>query len=149
MVIPYKVRRTAWVLRWAVTRRLRILLWRIKGRPVPDVGALVRWGHNSYVTGPGYYRVTHWRRARPFLPEDPDAAIAALLREVIAEDPPFGPRWEFCLREEATHVGMSGIAGARAPIGEVAVDGYITTAPAVASEKRRAMLLGSRHERAF
>jgi hypothetical protein len=59
-------------------------------------------------------------------------------------------RW--CLREEATHVSLSGIAGAIAPIGEVTVTGHVSESwskEAVDEARQSAIRLGEAKEMLF
>jgi hypothetical protein len=59
----------------------------------PDVGSIVEYGLNSFGTGPAQYRVTAY--ACPSHKHD---------------------RLRWCTQSEATHVALTGICGAMAPI---------------------------------
>lgn len=94
----------------------------------PDIGALVEYGLDSFGKEPGRFRVSAWMRwvlpSAPSVPTDPVAASAfRLISEILPERK---PRWEFCLQHEATHLALSGIAGAIAPIEAVKVTGMVS-----------------------
>ena len=95
----------------------------------PDVGALVEYGTNSFGTEPGRYRVSGWMRVAPPPKLHPDDFIGSILFEACQElrDARDGQRkrMQFCLREEATHLSLSGICGAIAPIEMCKVTGMV------------------------
>ena len=89
---------------------------------VPTVGSLVEYGRDSFNRGPGRFRVSSWLRVNRY------------------------NRFEHCLPEEATHLGLHGIAGAIAPIEEVRVTGMVPWSEAILhSETEHAYSLGRRH----
>ncbi len=121
---------------------------------VPDVGALVEYGMNSFGTGPSKYRVTAWIRPAPPPVLAPDDFIGQILFEACQEiaDKKDGVkrRMQFCLREEATHLSLTGIAGAIAPVEMCKVTGVVDwPADQIASSREKAMRLGARHEMIF
>jgi hypothetical protein len=89
------------------------------------VGALVLYGLGGFRTGQARWRVNGWLRVAP--PEDlkaVDPILAEVLAGVATSDDG-RPRYQWCLPEEATHVSLSGICGAIAPIGECRVTGRV------------------------
>lgn len=120
----------------------------------PDVGALVEYGESGFNTGPGEYLVTAWMRLAPTPALAPDDFVGQMLHEACQEirDPRDGTkhRMQFCLREEATHLALSGVAGAIAPISMCKVTGMVGWSPAELREARtRAACLGASHEMLF
>jgi len=120
----------------------------------PDVGALVEYGMNSFRTGPGEYRVTAWLRAAPPPKLHPDDFIGEILFEACQElrDARDGrkKRMQFCLREEATHVSLTGIGGTIAPIELCKVTGMVDWPEAqLAHDRAYAVRLGTAHEMIF
>jgi hypothetical protein len=128
------------------------------GSPVailaPVVGALVEYGKDSFGKGPGHYRVDGWLRAAPTPKFEPHDFIGKILFESCRE---FGEnrdgtkvRMQWCLREEATHLSLSGICGAMARIEDCKVTGMVDWTPKMLEEAREsARLLGSSHEMIF
>lgn len=117
---------------------------------VPDVGALVEYGLNSFGTAPARYRVSGWVRVAPEPEIDPDDVISQILHETCREfdtmDGRGKKRLQFCLREEATHLSLSGIAGAIAPVELCVVVGKVAWAPALLEEARQsAIRRGTQH----
>lgn len=96
----------------------------------PDVGALVDYGLNSFGTGPGQYRVTGWIRAAPKPTFEPGDVFGEILfegcQEIDTGDGRGAKRMQSCLREEATHVSLTGIGGAIAPIDKCKVVGRVS-----------------------
>lgn len=120
----------------------------------PDVGALVDYGKNSFGTGPGQYRVTAWMRVAPPPKLEPDDFIGEILFEACQElrDARDGKRkrMQFCLREEATHLSLTGIAGTIAPIELCKVTGMVDWSEAqLAADRAYAVRLGTSHEMLF
>lgn len=117
----------------------------------PDVGALVEYGTNSFGTEPGRYRVSGWLRAAPPPTLDPDDFIGKILFESCPElrDASDGQRkrMQFCLREEATHLSLSGICGAIAPIEMCKVTGMVDWKPELLEQERElARRMGAAHQ---
>lgn len=120
----------------------------------PDVGALVEYGTDSFGKGPGHYRVDGWLRAAPTPKFEPHDFIGKILFESCRE---FGEgrdgtrvRMQWCLREEATHLSLSGICGAMARIEDCKVTGMVDWPPKMLDEAREsARLLGASHEMIF
>ena len=120
----------------------------------PDVGALVEYGTNSFGTEPGRYRVSGWMRVAPPPKLDPDDFLGNLLFEACQElrDARDGQRkrMQFCLREEATHLSLSGICGAIAPVEMCKVTGMVDWRPEHLEEEREsARRLGTSHQMIF
>lgn len=124
----------------------------------PDVGALVEYGRNGFNTGPGEYRVSGWLRryvAKPCGCSITDSLIQEILNDERAQrccwnDGVLPERFEWCLREEATHLGLSGICGAIAPVEEVVVTGMVEwTEELLAYARESAVQRGKRHDRIF
>lgn len=120
----------------------------------PDVGSLVEYGMNSFNTGPAAYRVTAWMRAAPPPAFHPDDFIGQILFEGCQEirDPCDGSkkRMQYCLQEEATHLALTGIAGAIAPIEMCKVTGMVNwPADQIEMSREKARRLGATHEMLF
>jgi hypothetical protein len=124
----------------------------------PDVGDIVEYGLNSFRTEPATYRVSAWLK-RP-APKtrltghdmlvagamrrdlDKDQICEAILHNIIPGENPRGTQLVWCGREDATHVSLSGICGAIAPIGECRVVGRVSwSAEDVAEEVEFALHL--------
>lgn len=90
------------------------------GTIAPDVGTIVTYGRNELTKEPRRYRVTAWIREAPPPVVEPGDFIGELLYESSREfrDAADGKhkRMQFCLREEATHLSLTGVGGAIAPI---------------------------------
>lgn len=120
----------------------------------PDVGTIVEYGQNSFRTEPARYRVSSWMRAAPAPNLDPDDFIGQILfescREFDTKSDQGRRRMQFCLREEATHVSLTGICGAIAPIDQCKVVGMVEWTEALLAEERdHANRLGATHEMLF
>ncbi|WP_052223772.1 hypothetical protein [Comamonas testosteroni] len=121
---------------------------------VPDVGALVEFGMNSFQTGPATYRVTAWLRAAPQPTLNPDDFIGHILFEACQEIPDASDgkkkRMQFCLRDEATHLSLKGIAGAIAPIELCKVTGMVDwPTDQIEKGREKARRLGEAHQMIF
>lgn len=88
----------------------------------PQAGAL--FDYNG-----GKYRVKSWlREAPPRTPsQDPDS-IDALIDEILWETAHTsnGTRFQYCVREDATHVSGSGVCGCLVPINAIRVTGMVS-----------------------
>lgn len=120
----------------------------------PDVGTLVEYGMNSFGTEPARYRVSGWIRVAPEPTLDPDDFIGQILFEACQEirDKRDGQkkRMQFCLREEATHLSLSGICGAIAPVELCKVTGKVGwPAEHLADAQAHALRLGTAHQMIF
>jgi hypothetical protein len=120
----------------------------------PDVGTLVEYGKDSFGKEPGHYRVDAWLRAAPTPEFEPHDFIGKILFESCQEldDERDGQkkRMQFCLRDEATHLSLSGICGAIAPIEMCKVTGVVDWPPKHLAEAREsARLLGGTHRMIF
>lgn len=120
----------------------------------PDVGSLVEYGMNSFNTGPAHYRVTGWMRVAPPPVLRPDDFIGKILFDACQEIPDardgHKKRMQFCLQEEATHLSLTGICGAIAPIEKCKVTGMVDwPADQIKKCRVRAEHLGSTHEMVF
>ena len=119
----------------------------------PDAGALFEYGLNSFKTEPARYRVKAWMRRRAPRQDALDFAVAGalpgeyggsmaltvaeLVREMREEESTGQEmRMEFCLREFATHVCGSGIAGCVAPISKIRVTGMVQWSAEALAEAR-------------
>ena len=95
----------------------------------PDVGTLVEYGLNGFGTAPARYRVSSWMRAAPPPKLSPDDFLGDILfescRELEDEADGKKKRIQFGLREEATHLSLSGICGAIAPIAKCKIVGKV------------------------
>jgi hypothetical protein len=116
----------------------------------PDVGALVDYGLDGFGKEPGKYRVSSWLRPAAPRKFDPDDFLGEILFEACQEIK--GERWEHCTREEATHLALSGICGAIAPVEACKVTGHISehwSAEHVAELRKSALRRGLAHEMIF
>ena len=114
----------------------------------PEVGALVHYGTNSFGTEPGRYRVSGYMRRVEQKPDFGDDFIAEILFDSCRERD--GTRMQWCVRADATHLSLSGIAGAIAPIEKCEVVGMVDWPEADLLEARQfAQLLGERGELLF
>lgn len=121
---------------------------------VPDVGTLVEYGLDSFGRQPAEYRVSAWMRAAPTPVFDADDYLDGILFEACQEvrDASDGKkkRMQFCLREEATHLSLRGIAGAIAPITMCKVIGGVDWSLEVFdAQRKRAESLGRTHDMLF
>lgn len=120
----------------------------------PDVGTIVEYGLNSFKTAPARYRVSSWMRPAPEPKLDPNDFLGEILfescREFDTKDGKGNRRMQFCLREEATHLSLSGICGAIAPIELCRVVGKVEwTAELLDDLRHTANRLGAAHEMLF
>lgn len=101
---------------------------------IPNVGDLVEYGPSSWdLLGKGHttYRVSGWLREAPAL-------------EGYA--PTKGPRMQWCVRLEATHLSLSGIACGVARVEDVKVVGQVDwPAEILDQEQKRADRNGAMH----
>lgn len=95
----------------------------------PDAGAIVEYGLNSFGTAPTTWRVKSWLRVAPPLDTAQATWIDEILREsavkVDTKTAAGKQPMQFCLQEEATHVSLTGICGAIAPIEKCKVLGMV------------------------
>jgi hypothetical protein len=116
---------------------------------VPDVGTIVEYGLDSFGNGPETWRVDGWLRVAPKRPK--------FLKEEWIEKILFkscqkinGHRMQFCLRNEATHLALSGVCGRIALIKKCKVVGRVDWPEETIEEQRRsAIRLGKNHEMIF
>lgn len=105
----------------------------------PDVGDIVEYGTTAYDGGPRRYRVTAW--LRPVVPTatltgydllmagamlqdlDPDQICEAVLHDLLSTEDPRGIPLEWCLRDQATHVSLTGVGSTVAPVEKCRVTG--------------------------
>ncbi len=99
------------------------------GTIAPEIGTIVNYGINEIMKEPRRYRVTAWIREAPPPTFDPEDALDQILYESSREfrDAVDGvkKRMQFCLREEATHLSLTGVGGAIAPIALCTVIGKV------------------------
>lgn len=147
----FRLRRWQWAAWWAITRRWRTCLWRLKGRPVPPVGSLVLYGLDGFGTQQASWRVSSW--LCPFRRPEPSGQFmhdrfADILWESCQKID--GQRMQWCLPNEATHVSLTGICGAIAPIGECKVTGMVNWPEKhITEEHESAMRRGAAHQAIF
>ena len=95
----------------------------------PAVGALVEYGLDSFGREPGRYRVSAWLRVAPPPPPvdygDLNSVIDDILFDACQRLEVTGERMQFCLRDEATHLSLSGVGGRIAPIEACKVVGTV------------------------
>lgn len=127
----------------------------------PDVGALVEYGLDGFNQGPGRYRVDGWLRVAPVPPPADPTDFHAMLADILfygcqelpvtSRSPETGKaRMQFCLRSEATHLSLSGVGGAIAPIAECKVTGMVPwSAEHLAEARASANRHGATHEMIF
>ena len=90
----------------------------------PDVGALVEYGLDSFGREPGKYRVESWL-CRADAPHKPAKELLGLLK--TGEATSYRAQgWRWCLRKDATHLYLYGVAGTVAPIEKVKVTGHVS-----------------------
>ena len=148
--IGYKVSSRVWRVQWAVTRRVRPIIWMLKGKPVPEVGSLVEYGTNGYGDGTARWRVSSYMRVAVRPTFQRGDWLGEILFDGCQRCGPEEERMQWCLPEEATHVSLTGVCGTIARIGEVKVTGMVPWSDEVLeNERRRARELGERHEMAF
>lgn len=106
----------------------------------PDAGAIVEHGLDSFGKKPQTWRVNSWM-CRAERPAAPDGSFDNVMERLLWEaSQPVGKdkvRMRWCSREEATHVGLSGVCGTIAPIGEVKVIGMVAWDEATLARHRR------------
>jgi hypothetical protein len=142
----YRLRIVAVRSAWAVVRRYRMALWRLQGKPVLPIAAIVSWGVNGYCSGFETWRVESWlREARP----NPKGNwMDDILFESCQKIN--GVRMEWCLPSQATHVSLRGVCGAIAPMGECRFIEMVNWPyEQIIEEQSRAIALGSTHEKVF
>lgn len=120
----------------------------------PDVGVIVEYGLDGFGKEPAHYRVDAWMRAAPAPKIASRDFLGKLLFESCREfkDAADGEnkRLQFCLREEATHLALAGVAGAIAPIAHCKVVGKVDWSEEQLSPVRQhARDLGAAHEMLF
>lgn len=109
---------------------------------VPDVNSIVEYGENYLYPGQmRKWRVTSWVREVPPAPAPEPGSIEALIFEIEQEElaasgKPAKVRMQYCLREEATHLSLTGVCGAIARIEECKVVGIV---PWEEAQKARAV----------
>lgn len=118
-----------------------------------DIGTIVEYGLDSFGEKPATYRVSSWLRIaqRPKFNETPEN-INELIDEVLFDSCQKinGNRMQWCLQHEATHVGLTGIAGRIAPIEECKIIGIVDWPKEhIEDERKHAIALGERHEMLF
>ena len=115
----------------------------------PDVGAIVEYGTNSFGTEPGRYRVSGWLRVAP-PPAHPGSILYEACQQLRDARDGQRKRMQFCLREEATHLSLSGICGAIAPLEMCEVTGMVDWPQAHLEEAREsARRMGAAHRMIF
>lgn len=120
----------------------------------PDIGAIVEYGLDSFGKEPRRYRVSAWIREAPVPEFKEEDWLEQILFEACQglKDRSDGKlkRMQFCLRHEATHLSLSGIAGAIAPISLCKVIGKVAWEEALLEDARRsANRKGENHEMIF
>lgn len=120
----------------------------------PDVGALVEYGLDSFGKEPARYRVKSWMRVAPAPQIAEDDWLGEILfeacQQVETKTGAGKQRMQWCLREEATHVSLTGICGAIAPIEACKVTGMVPWPKAQLDEARNsANRLGASHKMLF
>ena len=143
------MKRRLWAVWWAWTRRYRMLLWWLKGKPIPKVCDLVEYGLDSWGTASGHYRVSSYLRVA-VKPKKFHGVFDEILFDACQTLD--GERWQWCLPHEATHLSLIGGSYARAPIGECKVTGSLKGVWAddhIASDEQYALMLGAAHEMIF
>jgi hypothetical protein len=99
---------------------------------IPNVGDLVEYGPSGWsLTGRDHatYRVSGWMRRAP-----------------EGGEPVMGKKMQWCVRQEATHLSLSGITCVVAPVGECKVVGLVDwPAEILDQEQKRADRNGAMH----
>ncbi|MFK1354891.1 hypothetical protein ACIUYZ_01065 [Pseudomonas aeruginosa] len=114
----------------------------------PDVGALVNYGTDSFGKEPGRYRVTGYMCRVESKPDFGNDFLGEILFDSCRDFQ--GGKMRYCLREQATHVSLTGIAGAIAPIDECTVTGMVQWPDGLLKEAReKARRKGERGEMLF
>lgn len=114
----------------------------------PEVGALVNYGTDSFGKEPGRYRVTGYMCRVESKPHFGDDFLGEILFDSCRDFQ--GSKMRYCLREQATHVTLTGIAGAIAPIEECTVTGMVPWPGELLEEAReKARRKGERGEMLF
>lgn len=118
----------------------------------PEVGAIVEYGLDSFGKKPQTYRVDSWMRERAPLVKAKRGDFSDVIDEILydAQQEIKGKKMEWCLRHEATHLSLSGICGAVAPIEECKVVGMVTWSKELLDhERKQARELGFRRAQLF
>lgn len=103
---------------------------------VPDVGTIVEYGMDSFGKKPATYRVSAWlKEATPPPPSKYDF-LNHLLYSTQQKVGPDEKRLEFCTREQAEYLSLSGIAGAIARVGDVKVVGRVNWSEEMLADER-------------
>lgn len=125
----------------------------------PDVASIVEYGLDSFGQKPETYRVDGWLCEMPPLVELDCGTPGSKTRQQITntvimklrqENPPdpSKKRLRWCLREDATHLALSGICGAVAPVEKCKVIGVVNWDSSVIDEYRAdAVALGEAGDR--
>lgn len=111
----------------------------------PDVGALVEYGLDGYRARPATYRVSGWMKERPVEPTSDELIdqgvtdIGRILRAILYETQQEvqGKKMIWCTREEATHLSLTGVCGAIAPIEACKVVGRVDWSEKQIDEERK------------
>lgn len=148
--IGYRVSSRVWRVQWAITRRVRQVVWNLRGKPIPEVGSIVEYGTNGYGDGPAKWRVNSYLRVAVRPDFSKDDWLSAILFDGCQRCGPEEERMQWCLPEEATHVSLAGVCGTIARIGEVKVVGMVQWSERMLQEERdHARRLGESHEMIF
>lgn len=119
----------------------------------PDVGTLVEYGLDSFGKSPQRWRVTSWMREARTPEKNLHQAFAEILFDASQEiDNGNGgkSRFEWCLRNEASHLSLAGISGAIAPIEHCKVIGIVAWSNECMEDARNfANRLGAEHKILF
>jgi len=126
---------------------------------IPNVCSIVEYGMDSFEKVPATWRVEGWLCELPPLVDLDCGTPGSKTRQQIAntvimkirrENPPdpSEKRLRWCLREDATHLALSGICGAVAPVEACSVIRMVDWEDSVIAEYRAyAITLGEKGER--
>lgn len=100
----------------------------------PEVGAIVEYGVDQISQKPRRYRVKSYLCRVLERPDFGDDVIAEILFDSCREFD--GSRMRWCLREEATHLSMTGICGSIARVEDCVVVGMVAWTEKLLDEAR-------------
>lgn len=101
---------------------------------VPEVGAIVEYGFDPFTQKPRRYRVKSYLCRVVETPNFGDDVLGAILFESCREVD--GSRMRWCLREEATHLSMTGTCGSIARVEDCVVVGMVGWTEKLLAEAR-------------
>lgn len=122
----------------------------------PDVCDIVIYGKDSFGKKPQKWRVDSWLKERPPVKRPditkPGASFSDVIENILyeAQQEVSGKKMMWCHRHEATHVSLTAVCGAIAPISECEVVGRVSwSAEQIAEARASAVRMADEKEAVF